>query len=145
MIWFYIGLMVVAGALITFQSPINAALARKTGVFEAATVSFSVGALLLLALLPILGRGSLRAVVEASPWQFLGGILGALYVSAIILVVPKIGVGAAMVGVLAGQLTAGILIDRAGWFGLHSRPIDPSRVAAIVLIFVALWLMMPKK
>lgn len=145
MIWFYIGLMVLAGALITFQSPINAALARKTGVFEAASVSFCVGALLLLALLPVLGKGSLRAVADVSPWQLLGGVLGALYVSAIILVVPKIGVAAAMVGVLAGQLTAGVLIDRAGWFGLHSRPLDPSRVGAIVLIFVALWLMLPKK
>jgi transporter family-2 protein len=138
-------MMVLAGALITFQSPINAALARKTGVFEAATTSFTVGALLLLAILPLVGKGSLRAVTTAPYWQLLGGILGALYVTAIILVIPKIGVAAAMVGVLAGQLTAGILIDRLGWFGLHSRPIDPSRVAAIVLIFVALWLMVPKR
>ncbi len=145
MLFFYLGLMVLAGAMITFQSPINASLARRTGLVEAAAISFVVGALLLLALLPLFGRGSVRGVAGAPSWQLLGGVLGALYVTVIILAVPKLGVSAAMVGALAGQLVSGLLIDRFGWFGLHGRPLDGSRIAGIVLVFVALWLMTPKR
>ena len=39
----YIALMILAGSMIAFQGPVNAALARTVGAFEASFVSFAVG------------------------------------------------------------------------------------------------------
>jgi len=42
-----------------------------------------------------------------------------------------------IVAALAGQMTAGLLIDRYGWVGVVSRPIDPVRVAGVALLILS--------
>ncbi|WP_018133409.1 DMT family transporter [Effusibacillus pohliae] len=143
--WAFVGLMIVAGVMIGFQSPINATLSRKVGIFESAFVSFSVGTLTLLMVVALLGKGNLREAAHAPVWQFLGGVLGAIYVTAIIVGVPQIGVTTVMVAVLAGQLATGLLIDQFGWFGVQQRPIDWQRAAGVALLFVSIWLIYGKK
>src|SRR5690606_41074577 len=78
------GLMIVAGALIAFQSPINAALGRSVGVFEASLVSFIIGSLVAAGVVFFFGKGDVRAVTQVPWWQLLGGVLGLLYVTLII-------------------------------------------------------------
>lgn len=141
----FLGLMVLAGAAIAFQSPLNAALAKRTGPLEAALVSFTTGAAVLFVAVRLLGKGSLQAAHRAPPWMLLGGLLGALYVTTIIVSVPRVGVSAAIVAALVGQLAAGLLIDRMGLFGVPAHPIDGSRLLALALFAIALWLMAPKR
>src|SRR5690606_2751909 len=76
--WGYVGLMIVAGALIAFQSPINAALGRSVGVFEASLVSFIIGSLVAAGIVFFFGKGDVRAVTQVPWWQLLGGGLGLL-------------------------------------------------------------------
>ena len=83
------------------------------------------------------GKGSLSALKQAPPWQFLGGLIGVVFVTASILAVPSIGVPGMIVAALAGQMTAGLLIDRYGWVGLPARPIDPLRIAGVALLAVS--------
>ncbi len=137
--------MMAAGAMIAFQSPINASLARNVGAFEAALVSFATGTGLLLLVVLLRGKGNVRALAGVPAWQYLGGLLGAAYITAIILLVPRIGVGSLMVTALTGQLGAALLIDRMGWFGLAARPLDARRLAAVALLFVAVLLMTGRK
>lgn len=141
----FIGLMLLAGAAIAFQSPVNAALSQRTGPLEAALVSFTVGAAILFVAVRLVGTGSIQAAHRAPPWMLLGGLLGALYITAIVLSVPRLGVTPTLVAALAGQLASSLLIDRMGWFGVPARPLDASRVAALVLFLVALWLLTPKR
>lgn len=143
--WTLVALMVATGALIAFQAPVNASLARNVGVFEAALVSFVVGAGLLLLAVFLLGKGDLRAVSRVPAWQLLGGALGAGYITTIILVVPRIGVATLMVTALAGQLAAALLIDQRGWFGVEPHPLDARRVAGVVLLFLAVLLLNTRK
>lgn len=141
----FLGLMVLAGVMIAFQSPLNAALAKRTGPLEAALISFATGAALLFVLVQVLGKGSVQAAHRAPPWMLLGGVLGALYVTTIIVSVPRVGVSAAIVAALVGQLAAGLVIDRLSLFGVPAHPVDGSRVLALVLFVAALWLMSPKR
>ena len=38
----------------------------------------------------------------------------------------------------AGQMTAGLLIDRFGWVHIPPKPIDAARVAGVALLIVSL-------
>ncbi|MFC4769321.1 DMT family transporter [Effusibacillus consociatus] len=143
--WIYVGMMIFAGVMIGLQSPINAALSKKVGIYESAMISFSMGTTVLMVIVAFFGKGNLREVVNVPWWQFMGGLLGAIFVTTIIVGVPKVGVTTVMVAVLAGQLSTGLLIDQFGWFGVAPRPIDWQKVAGVVLLFVAILLIFGKK
>ena len=68
------------------------------------------------------------------------GLLGPIYVLALTLATPHIGVGLTMVGILFGQVAASLVIDHQGWLGAPRRAVDRYRLAALVAILVALWL-----
>lgn len=143
--WLVVGMMVLAGIMIGFQSPINAALSKRVGVLESAVVSFAVGLTVLTVIMTLFGKGNLREAVHVPGWQWLGGLLGAIYVTSIIVGVPQIGVTTVMVAALAGQLATGLLIDHYGWFGVPARPVDWQRIAGVALMFFSIWLIYGKK
>jgi transporter family-2 protein len=122
-------LMVVSGAVMAFQGPINAALRLHVGVVESSLISFLVGTIALIVIVAVAGKGNLLAARHAPPWQLVGGLIGVLFVTSSLLAVPKIGV--------PGQMVAGLLIDRYGWAGVPARPIDPTRLAGVALLFVS--------
>ncbi len=130
-------MMVLSGALMAFQGPINAALKTHVGVVESSLISFVVGTLALILIVAFTGKGNVMAFRNAPPWQLLGGFIGVVFVTASLLAVPKIGVPGMIVAALAGQMTAGLLIDRFGWVGLPARPVDGFRVAGVALLIVS--------
>ncbi len=124
------------GAVSALQPSVNARLADRVGGFlPSALVSFSVGAVVLLGLVVASGRaGGLRAAVGAPWWQWTGGLIGALYVSATIVAFPRLGTAAGMATVIAAQLTAGLLLDRAGAFGFRTIAVDWQRIVGVLLL-----------
>jgi transporter family-2 protein len=138
--WVFVVAMVLIGAALGFQAPINAALGRAIGAFEAALVSFGVGAIGAAIVVTLVGRGNLRAVAEVPAWQLVGGLLGLMVVTATIISVRHIGISILLVAGLTGQLVAGLLIDHYGWFGVPRRPIEWTRIAGVALLAVALGL-----
>lgn len=142
--WTFIGMTVCAGFMFGFQSPINTALSKRIGFYESAFVSFSVGILCLLLLLIFFGKGNLSAVTLVPWWQLLGGVLGAVYLIAVIVAVPQIGVTTVIVAILIGQLTVGLLVDNYGWFGVPVRTLNWHRMIGMGLLLVSLWLIYKK-
>lgn len=136
----YVAMMVVAGAMIAFQGPVNAALARTVGAYEASLVSFTVGAIGLGVLVAVSGRGDVSGVTSVPWWQFLGGLLGAVMVTSLVIAVPKIGLTAAMVASLTGQLATALVIDRFGLFGVPVRELEWNRVVGVLLLVAAVLL-----
>jgi transporter family-2 protein len=132
-----VGMMVLSGALMAFQGPINAALRSHVGVFQSSLISFLVGTSVLVLIVLFRGEGSLSAVRQASWWQLLGGLIGALFVTTTLVAAPQIGVTGMIVAALAGQMTAGLLIDRFGWVQIPAKPIDLPRVAGIALLIIS--------
>ncbi|MDW7709176.1 MAG: DMT family transporter [Deferrisomatales bacterium] len=129
-------LMFGVGALSALQPSVNARLAdRVAGVLPAATVSFAVGTVALLAVALATGRGGgLRGVGSAPWWELSGGLIGAVYVASTILVFPRIGTAAGMAAVISAQLATGLLLDRAGAFGFRQIDLDWRRVVGVLLL-----------
>jgi transporter family-2 protein len=132
-------MMVGAGLLMSFQGPINAALRTNVGVYESALVSFTVGTLALLLVVAFAGQGKLSASFQVPPWQLLGGLIGAVFVTTSLVATPKIGVAGMIAAALAGQMLGALAIDRAGWFSLAPRGLTPWRVAGVALLGLGVW------
>ena len=128
-------LTAVAGGLIAAQAPINAGLGRATGSMAAALVSFSVGTLALASVVVLSGKaGGLTSSFDVSWYYLLGGLLGALYVLNALVAVTTIGAGGVAAATVFGQLTASVVIDRLGLFGLDQVALSPQRVLGVVLL-----------
>lgn len=135
-LWSLLG--VLAGAFIAIQAPINAQLARGLGVpVAAAAISFLSGAIVLgvITLLTTRTQGLVIDWKAPAPWLFVvGGVLGAVYVTSTVLLTPRIGAAALMAFLVAGQLLAGMLVDKAGILGVAVREISMGRIIGAVLL-----------
>jgi transporter family-2 protein len=137
LLWALLG--VAAGAFVTIQAPINVALARGLGLsVAAAAVSFSVGAVLLMLVAAVLTSAQGVSINWSAPplWTyFAGGALGATFVTSTVLLTPRLGAMATMAFVIAGQLVAGLVLDRIGFMGLPVQEITGGRlIGALMLV-----------
>jgi bacterial/archaeal transporter family-2 protein len=135
--WLVVLMMVAGGALMACQAPINAALKTHVGVFESSLISFLVGTLILIVVVLFWGKGSIGGIRNVSWWHLLGGLIGAMFVTATLLAAPKIGVTQMVMATLAGQMVAALLIDRFGWLGMSTKPIELTRVAGVALLVLS--------
>ncbi|MFK7939002.1 MAG: DMT family transporter [Roseovarius sp.] len=129
-------LMITAGVMIAVQPPINAALGRGlSSPIAAATVSFGVGFILLLLCTVVMGDlPNLLAVPTLSPWLFIGGALGAVFVFAALWSVPVLGVLTVTGLAVLGQIVAALVMDHYGLFELNVREVSPQRALSAALI-----------
>jgi transporter family-2 protein len=127
---------VVAGGLVALQAPINSKLSKTIGTFAGASVSFAIGFAVLVAITLVFGSGFGKVGQSFDlPWYYLlGGVLGAIYVTTVLLSVREIGAGGVAAATIAGQLSASVLVDRLGILGLEQRGLTPSRVLGIALL-----------
>ena len=135
-------LTAVVGGFIALQAPINSHLGRSVGTFQAAFVSFAIGTML-LAVIAALARGGLGQVGEARhlQWYWLtGGVLGAAYVTTVLVTVRSLGAGPVVAATIAGQLTASLVVDQFGLLGVAKDPITVGKVIGVVLLAAGVFL-----
>jgi transporter family-2 protein len=131
-----------AGVLVAMQAPINGHLGEHVGRIQAALISFIVGTAILLLITFVFADGlSGGTGIGAVPWPyFIGGLLGAAYVVTVIFTVKTLGAGGVTAATITGQLTAAVLIDQFGAFGLEKQPVNLQRVAGICLLAAGTYL-----
>ena len=125
------------GALISLQAPINAEAATRLGnPLAAAAMSFSVGTVALIAMTLFVRQDVNFAALKTMPLYMLlsGGLLGALYVTASLMLAPRIGVAALIALGITGQLATALLLDRLGVFGLVERDFSVGRVGGALVV-----------
>jgi bacterial/archaeal transporter family-2 protein len=128
-------LTAAAGGLIALQAPINAGLGKETGGLPAALVSFAVGSVALAAVVVLSGKaGGLGSTFDVRWYYLVGGLLGAVYVTTALVAVSAIGAGGVAAATVTGQLTASVVIDRLGLFGLDQVALSPARLLGIALL-----------
>ena len=135
-------LTAAVGGLIALQAPINSQLGKKIGTFQAAFFSFAIGTVVLL-VIATLAKGGLGRVGEARhlAWYYLmGGVLGAAYVTSVLVTVRTLGAGGVVAATIAGQLTMAVLVDQLGILGVEKQPITTLRVVGIALLAAGVWL-----
>jgi transporter family-2 protein len=129
-------LTALVGGLIALQAPINSTLGRSVGTWQAAAVSFGIGTILLAAIVLIGagGFGDLGEVRHISWYYLLGGVLGAAYVTTVLVTVRTLGAGGVTAATIAGQLTMAVVVDQLGILGVEKHPIDAQRVVGVALL-----------
>lgn len=139
--YLYAGIALLVGSALPFQVGINMQLRDWLGhAVLAALASFGVGTLILLLYattlrLPWPTPGALLAVPA---WAWLGGVLGALYVAASVILAPRLGAATLVALVVAGQLLASLLLDHFGLIGFAAHPFNVWRgLGAALLLFGA--------
>lgn len=126
---------VVAGSFLPLQAGVNARLAHFVGgPVRASMISFVVGAAALFLVVVLFYRSSGNRAGDAPWWAWVGGLLGAFYVTATVVVPVRIG-AAAFFGILvAAQLVTSVLVDQFGWVGFPQREVSPLRLVGVGLL-----------
>jgi len=133
----------IAGALVPFQAGSNAALGRALGHPLWATVASLLISLLVVLPLLLALRTPAPATGQVSSlplWAWLGGVAGVIYITAALLLTPKMGAASFIVCVIAGQMLAALLIDHFGLVGLPIKEANLGRIGGVTLMFIGLLL-----
>jgi bacterial/archaeal transporter family-2 protein len=137
-IYLYLLLALVAGAVMPTQAATN----NKMAVFLndspvlASFISFFVGTIALFIYVVASGTslGALALAKNATPVAWIGGILGAFFVTATVTLVPRLGVALTFSLIIAGQMIVTLVIDHFGLLGVPVKEISAARIGGILLI-----------
>lgn len=138
---FLLILLTIAGGMgLSVEAGILGPLGAEVGDLWATFSIFGVGTVLTFLLMLFFSPRNAPSYFAQPGWTLLGGILGPIYVVALTVAAPVIGVAMTMIGVLAGQVFKSLLIDHYGLFGTPQRKINVRRVYALIFILAALLL-----
>jgi transporter family-2 protein len=131
-----VGLTAVVGGMIALQAPINSTLGKRIGTLPAASVSFFIGTVVLVLLAFVFGGGfgKLGEARHLSWYYLMGGVLGAAYVTTVLVTVRNLGAGGVTAATIAGQLTAAVIVDQLGILSISKHAITAPRAAGVVLL-----------
>lgn len=141
--FFIVLFMILAGSLSAVQGVANSALGKQLGEpIHAALISFGIG-FIILAIISIFVTGSFPSISKLSsapPITLIGGLLGAVFITSIIFIVPKIGIANAVVAALCGQVILSLILDHFGVMGLTVNSISPQKIVGSGLLILGLLL-----
>lgn len=144
---FYFVIAILMGMSIIVQASVNTALRKVlNSSVQAAIANFLVG-IIALSLYAFFTKQTAVSfsVSTLKWWHWIGGLIGATYVIGVILLVPHLGTLGLFSSLIAGQLTASILIDHFGWLGVAQKPINIQRILGVLLLILAVYLIQDKK
>ncbi len=148
MTWIYLLVALLLGGALSVQVGVNSQLRAAIGhPVIAAIASFLIGTmgLLLVAVAVRPPLPGLNQLARVPWWQWTGGLLGALYIVAAIVLAPRLGAAALLASIVAGQMLTSLVLDHFGLFGFPVQPVSPMRVAAVVLIIAGVLLLQASK
>ena len=132
--------------MLASQSGINAQLRTAVGnPVMAALISFLVGTFFLAVYVLFFGNqtdGMLKALQEMSLYKWTGGLIGALYVTGVIIVAPRIGATNTAALIVAGQVLFALFLDHYGLLGFVQHSINYMRLAGAVLLIAGVFLIL---
>jgi transporter family-2 protein len=135
--WLFFAVAFLVGALITAQTGTNARLKEAFGeTLPAVIVSSLLGVILLITV--TLGARtpwpSLPSLVGTPWWGWLGGILGAVYAVATVLLARELGAAPLTALIVTGQLVCSVVLDHFGWVGFTEHAAGLGRIVGCVLM-----------
>jgi bacterial/archaeal transporter family-2 protein len=136
MIFGYICLAVLTGAVLGANRTINGRLSIESGPFKASLWNHVVGFSFLTIVLLVSGRLTLTSALGAPSFAYLGGVLGSVFVAINSYVLSRIGAIRAVLLVISGQMTTGLLIDHRG----HTAVSTLIHVLGVAVIMVGIYL-----
>jgi transporter family-2 protein len=129
-------LTALMGGAVALQAPINSGLGKRVGTFQGAFLSFIIGACLLCVIAAFSrgGLGNLAAARHVRWYYLVGGLLGAGYVTTVLVTVRTLGAGGVTAATISGQLIMAVVIDQLGLLGVARHPVSTLRLVGVVLL-----------
>ncbi|MDZ5721391.1 DMT family transporter, partial [Bacillus sp. SXabc123] len=131
-------LALLAGAALSFEGAIYAELGKTIGQIETSFYNFFMGSIIMGLLWLFFGKGELSYTLKAPKWSLLGGVMGVVYLTSIVVSVPFVGVGITMVAVIIGQLVMSMVIEHFGWLGSKKTRVNKEKIFAVISMIIAL-------
>jgi len=130
----------IGGLAVGAQGPLASLLTQRLGVWESIFIIHFGGTMMTLVPLAIIGGGKL-AQWRSVPWYALGaGFFGLVVLASVSFTIPRIGVAAAIVTIVAGQLVLSAVLDHFGLLGASVRPLDAPRLLGLSVVMLGVWL-----
>ena len=136
-------LALIAGTLMPTQAAINNKLAvHVQSPVLSAFISFGVGFLALFVYILMTGipLSNLSLSRNASPVAWMGGLCGAFFVTAVVMVVPRLGVALTFSILILGQMIATLPMDHYGFLEAPVREINLPRIIGVGLVILGAFL-----
>lgn len=137
---------VVGGMCLALQSAVNARMreALRGSPWGAAMVSVVISAIILAAIALAAGQGRQVATsIGHGPWwAYLGGVFGVVFLVTSLFAVTHMGATVTYIAVTLGGTVSAAVADRFGLLGLTKLQLGWPRIAAIVLMALALVLLL---
>ena len=126
----------LSGAFLPIQAGLNSRLGKSIeSPFYASMISFLVGMLGVGIFIIVTKQHVVWAGIKTAPgYVWIGGLLGAFYVTAIILAFPRIGPALTFGLVVAGQMIISVLLDHFNVLVVQQHPINAWKIMGILLI-----------
>ena len=130
------------GSLLALQAAANVQLSTAMGSpIGASTLQLGIGAGLLLGVAALAGSlGALRLLDGAEPWALVGGLGSAVYITAGILLFPRLGALVAIGLFIAGQMAASLALDGFGWLGVAQETPGIAALVGAAAVVAGIWM-----
>jgi bacterial/archaeal transporter family-2 protein len=132
-----IPLLLAIGGMLALQAAANVQLSTATGSpFGASTLQLGIAAALLLAAAAAAGTlGAFELAANTEPWHLVGGLGSAVYITAGILLFPRLGAVVSVGLFIAGQMLASLTLDGFGWLGVSTETLTaPALLGAAAVV-----------
>lgn len=135
---------IMTGAAVPFQAAANAALGRYLshplwGTAASLCVSLVCIVPVMLAVrVPVPTPG---AALHGPLWIWVGGVVGAIYVTGALMIAPRLGAASFIVAVIVGQMIASAAIDAFGLMGFPKQTPDAFRLTGLGIIIIGILIM----
>jgi transporter family-2 protein len=144
MSWVFAVFALLLGVVLTTQVATNTLLGKALdNSYIPAAVNMIIGffatAILVWSFTP---EWPSREMIRAAPWYawIAGGLLGVIYLTGTILLAPKLGAGALVGLIVAGQLLFSVLLDHFGWIGFEQHTASVPRLLGCLLMIAGVFL-----
>lgn len=129
---------ILAGALMAIQGVFNTRLTEGSSLWVANTVVHFSGLILCVLLWFINGKMPFSPILKVNKLYFLGGLIGAIIVYAVIKSISTLGPSVAVMIFLSAQLIIAYLIEVFGLFGTDIVEFEIKKIIGMVIIIVGI-------
>ncbi|MFF0469442.1 DMT family transporter [Micromonospora zamorensis] len=137
-----IPLLMTVGAMLAVQAAANVQLSTAMrSPMGASTLQLAIGSVLLLIATAVVGTtAAFGHLWNVTPWHLLGGLGSAIYITAGILLFPRLGALTTVGLMITGQMLASLLLDTFGLLGLPTEPLQMASLVGVLAVLTGVTL-----
>ena len=131
-------LAAASGLMMAVQGSINGSLGKIIGVWQGNLLVHAIGLAAVAAILLLSSGGRVDwSKLPSVPWYlYSGGLINAAIIFAVMSAIAALGAGKATSAIIMGQLSAALLIDSLGLFGLEKQPFTLIKGGGLLLMLL---------